>query len=548
MDNKNIIMLEKLIKPLFFTSLILLFIGIFWLLISTGSIIGYIIFGLSLILLIFLGIYKKHFLLESLKKIQWQTLGSKSYYIIVLICILILINVIANKRFLRWDITENKKFTLSEHTMKLLNQLNDDKKDIKIIFFRSPISVLDTVDDLLKEYKARCSVISVEIVDPDREPQRVKQYNITSIVNPYDRSNNEKIFGTIIILSSGLKEKVDTMKMDFRVVGQNARPYLAIKDNLEREISSSLLRLTKAKKKVYFVSGHGEVDLDDQDNVAGWYNIKNIIADENYIIDKLYLATIVTIPDDCDVLILAAPEKILSPEEINVLNKYLDAGGHMLVLNDPFLKNNLNLFLNHWGIKVFDKMIIDKGSSYFFQADVPLIREYNQHPITEKLKYQTFFPDASPVEILDKKPQGVYIQPIAKSSSDSWIVMNANRKKITFTPGLDKKGPIDIIVALNEKINNEKEMKMVVIGNTSFVANTICKGNSGGSMGNVDFLLNTINWLAGKEELISIRSKPIERHEIALSTIRLKFIFYSCVVILPLLIIIAGVIVWLRRR
>lgn len=546
MENKSVTIPEKFIKPLFYGSLILLFIGIFWLLISTGSIIGYSIFGLAFIILTFFGILNKNILLASLKKINWEILGSKSYYIVGLICILILINVIANKRFLRWDVTENKKFTLSEHTIKLLDQLKEDKKEIKMMFFKSPINTLDVVDDLLKEYKARCPVISIEVIDPDKEPQRIKQYNISSIVNPYDPYNKEKIYGSIIILSSGLKEKVDAMKMDFRVVGQSARPYLSVKDNLEREISSALLRMTKAKKKIYFVSGHGEVDLDDQDNVAGWFNIKNIIADENYIIDKLYLATIPNIPDDCDVLILAAPEKSLSVEEITMLNKYLQAGGHMLVLNDPFLKNNLNSFLNQWGIKVLDKLIIDKGSSYFFQADVPLIKEYNQHPITEKLRYQTFFPEVSPVEIMDKKPQGVYIQPIAKTSPDSWIVMNLNRKKVEFTPGVDKKGPIIIIAALNEKIDNNKEMKMIVIGNSAFVGNTICKANA--SSGNIDFLLNTLNWLAGKEELISIRSKPIERSEITLTTVKLKFIFYSCVVILPLLIIIAGVIVWLRRR
>ena len=66
--------------------------------------------------------------------------------------------------------------------------------------------------------------------------------------------------------------------------------------------------------------------------------------------------------------------------------------------------------------------------------------------------------------------------------------------------------------------------------------------------GNSDLLLNTLNWLAGKEEMIGIRSKPVDRREIQLTPVKLKFILYSCVIILPLLIIIAGVVVWLKRR
>lgn len=540
MKSKEWYSLNKLISVSLYSCFIFLSVGIFWILIAEKNLIGIILTCIGILSGGFYIIYKLKEILNYIKKINWQKLGLKFYYVLIVIAVLFLINIIANKRSWRKDFTAGRRYTLSEHTLSLLKELEKKKKDIKMIFFRSEMPLTASVDDLLKEYKARCSVISLEFINPDKEPHRAKQYNIRSIVvNPYQQ---QRLYSTLIILSAGLKENIDAIKMDFRNVGGRPQPYPKIRENLEKDISSSLLRLTKSKKKIYFIYGHGEVDLADEDK-SGWLEAKKVISEENYTIDKVYLAALGKVPNDCNVLVLGAPQKDYTDKEYEIINNYLNKGGQLLVLLEPFVKININKFLNKWGIKTSNKFVIDTGSSYWFQPIIPLITEYNFHKITEGLKYATFFPTLAPVEIMDDKPEGVNIQEIAKTTSDSWIEWDLNSKKIKYNAGIDKKGPITAIASVTKKINDEKEARIVVVGDSDFASNSSIK-----SYGNMDLLLNILNWLAGKEELIGIRSKPVENREIQLTAVKLKFIFYSCIIIFPLLIIVAGVIVWLKRR
>jgi len=538
--SKNLIPYDKIEKYVLIGSPVLLVTGLFWILIDKSDLIGMILFILGILSGVYLVLNRLDRILKFLKEIDWKSLGLKVYYILIIIGILILINAIANKRFWRQDFTFEGRFTLSGHTHNLLKEMDSSKKDVKMIFFRSESSLTSSVDDLLKEYKARCSVISLEFVDPDKEPVRAKQYSIRSIsVNPYQQQH---LYGTVIILSSGLKESIDVIKMSFRNVQGRSMPYPGLKENLEKDISSALLRLSKSKKKIYFVYGHGEVDLDDQQR-NGWFETKKIISDENFLIDKVYLVSEGKVPADCDLLIVGAPEKNYLEKEYDIINEYFTNGGNLLVLLEPFSEMNINLFLNKWGIKTSKKFIVDPGSSYWFQPIIPLITEYNYHKITERLKYATFFPTAAPVEMMEKKPAGVTIEPLARTTSDSWIENDLTSKKVEFNKKEDKKGPVTIMAALTKRLDNEREAKMVVIGDSDFAGNSGIK-----EYGNMDLFLNTLNWLTGKEEMIGIRSKPVVRREIQLTAVKLKFVLYSCVVIFPLLIIIAGVVVWLRRR
>ena len=540
MEKKNLMSFKNPLQIILYVTLVFLFTGIFWVLISGKSLIGFIILGLGIVGLIYLGIYRKKEILASIKEIDWKKISIKFYYILIVIAVVSLINIIANKRFLRKDFTAGRQFTLSGHSKTLLKELEKNKKDIKMLFFRTPGYLTGTVEDLLKEYKARCSVLSIEFISPEKDPLRAKDYEIRSIGVPY---GGGRLYGTLIILCSGLKESVDVIKMDFRQAGGQHQPYIDIKENLEKEISSALLQMNKAKKKVYFLMGHGEVDLDDEQD-TGWLQAKGLIAGENYGVDKIYLASIGKIPNDCDVLIIGAPRKNFLEKEYDILNKYLEEGGRILVMLEPFASMNINKFLNKWGVKKSGKLVLDPASCYFFQANLPVVSEYDPHKITEKLKYtSTVFPAAAPITIMDESPEGVDVQGIIKTSSDSWAETDIHNQEMGFDKNVDDEGPINIFAVISKKIDEEREARMVVIGDSDFACNYYIR-----MMGNMDLLLNTLNWLAGKEEMVGIRSKPVDRREMFLTVINLKFILYFCIIILPVLVIISGVVVWLRRR
>ena len=99
------------------------------------------------------------------------------------------------------------------------------------------------------------------------------------------------------------------------------------------------------------------------------------------------------------------------------------------------------------------------------------------------------------------------------------------------------------MVVVTKEVKENVQTRMVVIGDSDFACNIYLQ-----TAGNSDLLLNSLNWLAGKEEMTGIRSKPISRREIKLTKVKMNFIFYFFIIILPLLTILTGVAVWLRRR
>jgi len=541
---KRTIFSDKFFKIIFYVGINLFWISLVMLLMFTNDIplwIARILFGISILIFIFTIIYNFDKIKEFFKKIDWEKFGYKTYYILIVISILVIINVIASKRFYRADLTRNKEYTLSNHSLKLLKQLQKKKKEIKILFFRTPPSYftpLENVEDLINEYKNHCNVIKTEFINPDKEPLRARTYNIRSIGVPNLR---ERFYGTIIILAYGLKESIDVLQVDWGEYNRwRQRPILKIRPDLEKQISSALLRLTKSKKKIYFVQGHDEVDLTSGES-TGWLKTKEAIADENYIVDKLYLGPLDKVPDDCKTLIIAAPKRNFTSHEFQVINDYLNNGGSVLLLLEPLQKMNINEFLKSWGVKTPFYIVIDPKNFMFPQPSVLQVSEFFYHPIVKNMKVYTFFPGATCIQRTKDVQSDINITDLARTSTDAWAETSGDT--IEFNKNVDITGPLTIIEVITKRIGENKKAKMVIIGDSDFASNSYLY-----HAGNLDLLLNTLNWLAGKEEMIGIRNKPFERKQIELSIQNTRIVFYLCVIVLPILVVIAGVIVWLKRR
>ena len=125
--------------------------------------------------------------------------------------------------------------------------------------------------------------------------------------------------------------------------------------------------------------------------------------------------------------------------------------------------------------------------------------------------------------------------------------------------GTDKTGPVSLGAAVSGPATNARrrrrnhrspakppkpvEARIVAIGDSDFASNAAL-----GVQGNRDLFLNAVNWLAQQENLISIRAKDPEDRRITLTADQERRIFYLTVLIVPGLILLAGVQTWWRRR
>jgi len=431
--------------------------------------------------------------------------------------IVAVINFLGQANHKRFDLTEDKDYTLSPQTIQILQNL---EKPVHIIGFFTVGDTRQTdARDLLDEYRFYTDKLTYEFVDPDVQRAFASQFE-----NPYS--------GTLFFTSGDRQQRVSTID--------------------EQALTSALLKVTQDKQKVvYFITGHGERDVQDLSD-AGYSQIKRRLENDNYEVATLALSTISnTVPSDASVLVVASPQVELPQNERDILINYLHHGGRIVALSDPGRPNPIGPGIVTWGIDLDDSFIFDIPNA-FLGADpaTPIITHYPRHRITEQLgNLVTFFPLARPVRLLDDRSSTLSAMGIVRSSRDSWadtgLLQFLQSRQIQYNPAdNDTQGPLNIAVAVEDSVTNSR---LVVFGDSDFISNQGLSMMSG-QVGNADLFLNAVNWAAEDDTLISVRSTPPTNRMIFLTGSQLRLTFLITVVGLPLLVVMAGVVVWWNRR
>ncbi len=422
--------------------------------------------------------------------------GSSS---LIVFGILLLLNLIAFKHNARVDLTKNKRYSLSEQTLKVLENLEHPLKFYS--FYSETDDNFETVKDLLEEYKDASPKISYRFIDPDKDPVTAKKYDVTS-------------YTTTVVEYNGSKRKITFPS--------------------EKEFTNAIVKVThgEEKKHIYFVTMHGEKDIESIE-VDGLNTIKTGLSELNYAVSTLNLLKEDTVPDDCAVLVIAGPQKPFEDPEISAVKDYLDAGGNFLLMVDPQQSPKLCQLMENYGIRINDDIILDpKGYQNMLQ---PVVDSYPQHEITKDFNYGTIFEIARTVDPMTTPPENITVQTIAKTGEESWAT-HGEPQDLTaeFHPDSDKKGPLSIAVAATTKFEDQ-DGKLVVFGDSDFANNVLVN-----SVGNAALAYNTFHWLAEEKDLIAIPPKDPLSQPMQLSAAQLAGAFWIPVVIIPLLILGAG--------
>ncbi len=444
-------------------------------------------------------------------------------YSVVVLAILVFVQLIAYRHDKRFDLTEAKIHSLSPQSVKVLKNI---KNDVTIKAFMREGPEKEKVAELLDLYAYHSKKIHPEIVDPDRHPGEAKKYDVRN-------------YGTLVFLCGDRKEKI--LQAD------------------EEAVTNALIKVTqKKKKKIYFLTGHGEKDL-KVSGKTGYSQVKKSLEEKNYEVKTLLLTRNEGVPKDANVLVIADPQVELLQHELDALKEYLKRGGHLLVMINPYTSVGLVNFLKDYGFIVGNDIIVDKlsrilGGGYL----MPVVTTYGSHPITRNFNMMTFYPTARSVQIMKGKNAEMNwnLTVLAKTAEASWA--ETDRKmleagKARFDKGKDLKGPVPLaavcevtpqgMVKLTGKLREKRRPRIVVVGDPDFVENGYFS-----LYGNGIFFLNMVNWLAEKDVLIAIPPKNKESQPLTLTRKQGLISFWVNVVAIPLAIIIIGIVVLVRRR
>ncbi|MFH0888044.1 MAG: GldG family protein [Planctomycetota bacterium] len=482
------------------------------------------------------------------KKQKTITFFNVLVMVLIALVILIGVNYVSQRRYFRIDCTFKQEYSISIKSKGILKQL---KEPIIIYTFFVPpqdavmAEIQRMMTDLLEEYKIYShGKISVENIAVLKNPERVAAIRETKLKPGTIISEND------VILRSGTNQKnfnlVETYERDEGPYGRTT----GIKAFKGEEVfTSAIMTIIQTKKIIlYFVTGHGEGEIKDNNTGDGYAIFVNYLQGENMDCKEVNLAQIAAITDDCSTLIIPGPRKPISMPEKNIINNYLKNGGRVFIMIDPLVETGLTDLLAEWGIKTENGIVIDA------EKYIPLIgphavsiEDYPKHKITEKMgSAPTNLFVAGAVESITP----TLATEIMKSSAKSWLKtdMDAMAKgQLNFNKDTDKKGPISVGVAVSKK-EGEREIRMVVVGDADMVKNQYINPNSPIQFGTVDFALNAIRWLTGQESFISIEPKKIEAKRIELTPARITFLFWFSMIIIPAIGAVLGIFMWLIRR
>lgn len=443
--------------------------------------------------------------------------------ILLVLGIIALVEAVSYRHHWRFDLTENRRHSLSPQTVRLLKALATPVS--ATAFFRPDQSGRRAAEDLLKQYAARSDgKLAWQVVDPDRNPLLAQRYGVEA-------------YGTVVLEARLTKDQVKEEK---------------VLDVTEEKLTNTLIRVTReGRRVVYFTKGHGERDLASTER-DGLSEVKATVEKANYEVKELLLARDLKVPDDAAVLVIPGPQKDLLPQELAAVEAFVARAGKVLVLLDPFQAPGLVPFLAQYGIQLGNDVIIDLspgGRLMGAGPEVPVVGQYEGHPITQGFRFATLFPLARTVGILEPPPPGVTAQTLARTSSESWAETSRaqlDRGQVKPDPE-DQRGPLPIAaVATVEAKAGERagaRARVVVYGDSDFVSNSFLHLS-----GNRDLFLNTLSWLAEEEDLIAIRPREARATPLFLTAAQTRLVFWLPVVVVPGAVAVSGIWVVVRRR
>ena len=455
---------------------------------------------------------------------QWLKARQTKYgayaavFIQVVIAIVVVANVLANRYNKSYDATSNKRYSLSDQTKKIVAGL---KQDATITYFNQSTRFQDG-KDLLDEYANLSPKVRIVYVDPDKNPQAARAAGIRE-------------FGTALVQ---IGEKKETAK--------------AI---TEEGLTGAFIRdLKGTTRSVCFVTGSGEHRIDDSER-DGFSQFKDLVARDEYQSKSIDLLQKAEVPADCTTLVVAGPTHDYQQPEVDAIKNYVEGGGRAFFMLDPPIQfgtspvgenDALTSLLQSWGVTLNKDMILDLnpvGQLAGLGPQVALVTTYTTQPIVAQMRGSAVgFPLSRSMDI--KNSDRTTVEKLFDSSSSSLATGNLNSPEVSVADPRNRKGPLTIAAAGTYNTGKpSSEGRFVVAGSSSWAANRFLGFN-----GNSDLALNAVNWLSSDEDLISIRPKQQEDRRITMTRAQLNVVRGTSQFVLPLIVIITGTLVWWKRR
>ncbi|MDD4978703.1 MAG: GldG family protein [Gallionella sp.] len=443
-----------------------------------------------------------------LKKILNNQALRNTLFVLLLVAVAGGLSYLASRHSLQRDMTFAASNSLTEPSIALLAEL---KEPLSITVYATEQDArLGDIRKIIREfvslYQRYKPDIKLTFIDPEKESKLARDADI-------------QLNGEMVVEYAGRTEHITLIN--------------------EQQLSSTLLRMAHSKSEtLMYLSGHGERKLDGIANFDMGNPFGAKLKQNGYRIAPLNLAMAQEVPNNVSTLIITQPQVDMLPGEVDKLLQYVDRGGNLLWLIDVEPLHGLERLAEKLDLILPPGVVLDPTANEMrAPANWAIGTSYTPHAITRNFTLITAFPSARPLtwgENSEWKRQN-----LIEVAARGWVSRSG---KPQFDKAHDTRGPVIIATALQRNIQ-DREQRIVVVGNGAFLANSYA-----GNGGNVDMGMNMLNWLAGEDKLITLQPRNARDATVTMSKTMLGFIGLAFLFVAPLLLAAWGTWLWWKRR
>ena len=462
--------------------------------------------------------------------------------IILVIAAVIAVNILVTLGDFSMDLTEEKIYSLSDQTKSILKDLD---QDVDVYIINEKTDVNEAYARIWKEYRKASPRIHLKYRSQDSYPNFARKY----------AGESEEIPNDSAVVVCGKKYRY--LSADDYVSYTMGSDYSYNADSLvlESKMTEAINYVTAdVTPKIYQLTGHSEADLTA--------SVVSALQGDNYELNELSLLKKKKVPKDCELLIINGPQKDLSKEERKRIEKYMDRGGKMYIFLDAAEEKlkNLNSLLEDYGIDPQKGVVVETDPNLDTQYPIYLLPDIEDTEVTKAQYDSNVFvltPSAKGLKKVsdgkkdkkdkdkkdkdEKESKNKYtVTPLLTSSEESFSKVDTNSSTID-----KEKGDIDGPFAIAAAVSDESGGRLIVTGCANMLDDNIDQAVSGA---NKDFFLNGVNYLTKQESKISIRAKSLATETVTVPAFAQKMALITTVFVIPGLLLLAGIIVVVRRR
>ena len=463
--------------------------------------------------------------------------------ILLVVIIFSQVNYLSCRRYQRWDLSQNRIFTLSDTSRNFLDNLDGD---IRIVMaFLGSSDLFSDVKGLISEYdRLGGDHINTEVLDLSRNRQRLAELR--------DKEGIQFTRDMVVIITRNRKKVVGAEEL----VTRDPRTGRVTDFHGEEALTSALLEVTeKQQKKIYLVTGKRRAE--EARSIAE--QLAGLAATQNARMAPLTLEGLPAIPEDADALVLPGNSEDLSEREMQLIETFWnEKKGGLLILLDPAADaKNLNTFLRRHGVRPENDRILSVASIPGMAArriyDVPVAFLTNS-PVTQKMGGMTTQLNGASQSLTIEvdndllKAENIHPRQLMVAARNFWGETEYQSETITFNQEQDHPPPIFPAASVEKGAPSDPNLKirgsrMVVVGNPNLIDPS---GNT--AKANADFALAALNWSIGREELIGISPRKPTSFTLNVTPGEFSLLQTIIIFVLPGVAVLLAGLVWYTRR